>query len=155
MLKAFSDTLRASLEGLFWQLRERLPCLKFAEQEFPGEPMVWYTNYMACSTKLGLHQDRRDIGKVGSGEHSVSGILSCHFMPSRFLRLVLWKWLIFLARITAIEHSGKHYRFIELDLYLRGDASSARHILVGSVEGRTCLGKSGVDLVVDDKCAGK
>ena len=43
--------------------------LEFAEQEFPGESMVWHTNYMACSTKLGLYQDRMDTGKVGSGEH--------------------------------------------------------------------------------------
>ena len=58
-------------------------------------------------------------------------------------------------RITAIEHSGKHYSFVDLDLCLRGDASSVPHILVESADGRTCLGKSGVDLVVDEKCAGK
>ena len=63
--------------------------------------------------------------------------------------------LIDQPRITAIEHSGKHYRFVDLDLCLRVDASSVPHILVESAEGSTCLGESGVDLVVDDKCAGK
>ena len=58
-------------------------------------------------------------------------------------------------RITAIEHSGKHYRFVDLDLCRRGDASSVPLILVESAGGSTCLGESGVDLVVDDKCAEK
>ena len=58
-------------------------------------------------------------------------------------------------RLTAIEHSGKHYRFVDLDLCLRGDASSVPHILVECVEGTTCHSDSGVDLVVDDHCAGK
>ena len=43
--------------------------LEFAEQEFPGEPMVWHIKYMAFSRKLGLHQDGMDNGKVTWGEH--------------------------------------------------------------------------------------
>ena len=58
-------------------------------------------------------------------------------------------------RLKAIEHSGKHYRFVDLDLCLRGDASSVPHILVESAEGSTCLGGSGVYFVVDNNCAGK
>ena len=58
-------------------------------------------------------------------------------------------------RLTAIEQGGEHYRFADLDLCLCGDASSVPHILVKSAEGSTCLGESGVDLVVDDNCARK
>ena len=58
-------------------------------------------------------------------------------------------------RLTAIEQSSKHYRFVDHDLCLRGDASSVPRILVESAEGSSCLGESGVDLVVDDDCAGK
>ena len=138
--------------------------LEFAEQEFPGEPMFWHTNYMACSTnsKLGLHQDRMDIGKVGSGEHLcvLDLVLPCYAKqvpPTGAVEVVDLSGMALLdhPRITAIEHSGKHYDFVDLDLCLRGDACSAPHILVESVEGSTCLGESGVDLVVDDKCAGK
>ena len=42
-------------------------------------------------------------------------------------------------RLTATEHSGKHYRFVDLDLCLRGDASSVPHILVESAEGPLAL----------------
>lgn len=58
-------------------------------------------------------------------------------------------------RLTAIEHSGEHYRLVDLDLCLHGNASSVRHILVESAEGKTCLGKSGVDLDVHYNCWGK
>ena len=58
-------------------------------------------------------------------------------------------------RLKAIQHSSKHYRFVDLDLCLRGDASSVPHIFVESAEGSTGLGESGVYFVVDDNCTGK
>jgi len=58
-------------------------------------------------------------------------------------------------RLTSMEQSGEHYRFLDLYLCHRGSACSVPHILVESAKGSNCLGESGVNLVVDDNCAGK
>ena len=50
---------------------------------------------------------------------------------------------------------GDHYRFVDLDLCFRCDASSVPHILVESAKGSTSFGGSGVDFVVHRNSAGE
>ena len=58
-------------------------------------------------------------------------------------------------RLRCIEKGGEYDSFVDLDLCHGGDASSVPYILVGSAEGSTCFGESGVDLIVNDYIAGK
>ena len=46
------------------------------------------------------------LGRLARARTSVSGILSCHTMPRRRLRLVVWKWFSFVAwRLNTVQVS--------------------------------------------------
>ena len=129
--------------------------LEFAEREFIGKLKVWYPNNIACSAKLDLHKDSMDTGKAGT---SVSEILSCHSMPSSFLRLVVWRGFIFVA-CHWYTHSDRAEWWVPplcrpWSLSPRWFLFCATHSC-GVCQGSTFHGESGVDLVVDDNCAGK
>ena len=124
--------------------------LEFSEQEFLREPMVrqgtaWpVQRSWVCIKMLWM------LERLAWVSTSVSGLLSCHFMPSP----VSWHGVDKLSMTHILKAVCEHYRFVDLDLCLRGDASSVPHILVESAKGDNSLGESGVDFVVDVNSAG-
>ena len=99
MLKAFSDTLTVSLKRLFWPPRERLPSWSPPNRSFLGSRWTrsgMQTTWPAQRSWLCIRMVSI-LGRLARVSTSVSGVLSCHFMPSSFLRLIVSKWFIFLA----------------------------------------------------------
>lgn len=80
--------------------------------------------------------------KIGSSKHLCVWDLVFPFYSKKFPRAgsmevfqLLGMTSISRLRLKAIEQSGEHYCFEDLDLCLRGDASSVAHIHVESAEG--------------------
>ena len=97
MLKAFSDTLRLSLKSIFWPPKDHWPWWSSPNRSFSGSRWsgIW-TTWLAQRSWVYIRM-LWILGRLVRVSTSVSGILSCHFMPSSFLRLMVWKWFSFLA----------------------------------------------------------
>ena len=149
--KAFSETLRVSLKRFFWPPRESLLCWSSPNKSFLGSRWsgmgtAWpVQRSWVCIKMLWM------LERLAWVSTSVSGILSCHFMPGP----ASWHDVDKLSMTHILKAVCEHYRFVDIDLCLRGDASSVPHILVESAKGDNSLGESGVDFVVDDNSAGE
>ena len=82
MPKAFNDTLRVSLKRFFWPPRERLLCWSSPNKSFLGSRWsgmgtAWpVQRSWVCIKMLWM------LERLAWVSTSVSGLLSCHFMPS-------------------------------------------------------------------------
>ena len=97
MLKAFSDTLRVSLKRFFWPPREYLPCWSSLNKSFLGSRWSGMRTTWPAQRSWVCIKMVWMLGRLALVSASVSGILSFHFMPRSFLRLVVWRWFSFLA----------------------------------------------------------